>query len=67
MLTGEGQGDTEAEDRDLSWSSGRSTLLMRMERADKKRRWLTGLDGVRNELKTSQKSEDVEGAGSLSS
>lgn len=45
-ITGEGQGDVLAEERDFSLSSGSSTELIRMLRAESSRLLCTGLDGA---------------------
>jgi hypothetical protein len=45
-LTGEGQGEVLAEDSDFSLSSGNSTELIRIFRAERSRRLCTGLDGA---------------------
>ena len=47
ILTGDGHGEVEADDKDFSLSSGSSTELIRMFRADNKRLPpCTGLDGA---------------------
>lgn len=57
MLTGEGQGDVLADDSDFSLSSGSSTELIRMFRAERSRRLCTGLDGAVITLYLSQVSK----------